>query len=136
MHNNTIRITVVGGGLAGAEASYQIARQKINVDLYEMRPLKQTPAHNTGKFSELVCSNSLKSNYLDNASGILKEEMRRLGSLTIEAADNTGVPAGKALAVDRTKFSDYITKTLENNPYINVIRKEFYNLQSSLKSPV
>lgn len=134
--NNIKKITVIGGGLAGSEASYQIAKNRINVDLYEMRPAKQTPAHSTEKFSELVCSNSLKSNYLENASGILKEEMRRLGSLTIEAADKNSVAAGKALAVDRIKFADYITKTLEDNPYINVIRKEFDKLPESFDSPI
>lgn len=130
------KVTVIGGGLAGSEASYQLARNRINVDLYEMRPTKSTPAHQTDMFSELVCSNSLKSNYLENASGILKEEMRKLGSLIIEAADKNSVPAGKALAVDRIKFSNYITKTLEENPYIKIKRKEYEKLPEKINYPV
>jgi methylenetetrahydrofolate--tRNA-(uracil-5-)-methyltransferase len=134
--NNRNKVTVIGGGLAGSEASYQIARNKINVDLYEMRPTKQTPAHSTEMFGELVCSNSLKSNYLENASGILKEEMRKLGSLVIESADKNSVAAGKALAVDRIKFSNHITKTLEENPYINIKRIEFEKLPESINNPI
>lgn len=130
------RVTVIGGGLAGCEASYQLARNKINVDLYEMRPTKQTPAHRTDMFGELVCSNSLKSNYLENASGILKEEMRKLGSLIIESADKNSVAAGKALAVDRIKFSNYLTKTLEQNPYITIKRKEFDKLPEPINNPI
>ena len=134
--NTNGKIIVIVGGLEGSEAAYQISRNKIEVDLYEMRPEKQTPAHNTNLFGELVCSNSLKSNYLENASGILKEEMRKLGSLTIEAADRNSVPAGKALAVDRTKFAEYITNTLEKNPYVNIIRREFDKLPTSTETPV
>ncbi len=130
------RVTVIGGGLAGCEASYQLARNKINVDLYEMRPTKQTPAHRTDMFGELVCSNSLKSNYLENASGILKEEMRKLGSLIIESADKNSVAAGKALAVDRIKFSNHLTKTLEQNPYITIKRKEFDKLPEPINNPI
>lgn len=130
------KVTVIGGGLAGCEASYQLARNKINVDLYEMRPTKQTPAHRTDMFGELVCSNSLKSNYLENASGILKEEMRKLGSLIIESADKNSVAAGKALAVDRIKFSNHLTKTLEQNPYITIKRKEFDKLPEPINNPI
>ena len=130
------KVTVIGGGLAGCEASYQLARNKINVDLYEMRPTKQTPAHCTEMFGELVCSNSLKSNYLENASGILKEEMRKLGSLIIESADKNSVAAGKALAVDRIKFSNHLTKTLEQNPYITIKRKEFDKLPEPINNPI
>lgn len=123
-------VTIVGGGLAGSEAAHQAAALGLHVVLYEMRPEMPSPAHNSGDLAELVCSNSLKSDSLDNASGILKEEMRRLGSLTIEAADNTRVPAGKALAVDRLKFSDFITERIEKNPLIEVIRKEIKSIKS------
>jgi len=134
--NSENKITVIGGGLAGSEAAYQIAKNRVNVDLYEMRPIKPTPAHQTDMFAELVCSNSLKSNYLENASGILKEEMRKLGSLIIESADKNSVPAGKALAVDRIKFSNHISNTLEQNPYINIKRKEFTKLPEPIESPI
>ncbi|NIP38632.1 MAG: methylenetetrahydrofolate--tRNA-(uracil(54)-C(5))-methyltransferase (FADH(2)-oxidizing) TrmFO [Candidatus Dadabacteria bacterium] len=133
---NKEKIVVIGAGLAGCEAAYQIAKNKIEVDLYEMRPVRQTPAHNTEMFAELVCSNSLKSNYLENASGILKEEMRRLGSLIIEAADKNSVPAGKALAVDRTKFAEFITNALKTNPYINIKCEEFCKLPDTTDCPI
>jgi len=122
---NKKTITVVGGGLAGSEAAHQISKLGIKVKLLEMRPEKSSPAHNSNDLGELVCSNSLKSDSLDNASGILKQEMRELGSLIIEAADNTRVPAGKALAVDRIKFAQYITRKIENNPLIDLVREEF-----------
>jgi len=115
---------VVGGGLAGVEAAWQIANRGIMVDLYEMRPQKFSPAHHTDKLAELVCSNSLKSNSLDNAAGILKEEMRMLGSIVMESADINTVPAGEALAVDRERFSQYITEKIISHPNINVIREE------------
>lgn len=134
--NANNKIVVVGAGLAGTEAAYQIAKRNIEVDLYEMRPHKKSPAHNTDKFAELVCSNSLKSNYLENASGILKEEMRRLDSLIIKSADKTSVPAGKALAVDRTRFADHITSVLEQNPYINIKRREFDKIPVTIGTPV
>ena len=105
-------VTVVGGGLAGSEAAWQLAKRGISVDLYEMRPTKMTPAHKTGELAELVCTNSMRSNQLSNAVGLLKEEMRQLDSLVLKAADKTQVPAGGALAVDRDEFSAYITKTL------------------------
>lgn len=129
MSDNGI-VKIIGGGLAGSEAAYQASKLGVRVVLFEMRPEVHSPAHNSGDLAELVCSNSLKSDSLDNASGILKEEMRRLGSLIIEAADNTRVPAGKALAVDRLKFSDYITEKIEKNPLIEVIKKEIESVQS------
>ncbi|WP_210618282.1 FADH(2)-oxidizing methylenetetrahydrofolate--tRNA-(uracil(54)-C(5))-methyltransferase TrmFO [Mammaliicoccus lentus] len=117
-------INVIGAGLAGSEAAYQIAEKGINVNLYEMRPVKNTPAHHTDKFAELVCSNSLRGNQLTNAVGVLKEEMRQLDSLIIRAADNARVPAGGALAVDRHDFAGYITDTLRNHPNITVMNEE------------
>jgi len=118
-------IIIAGGGLAGSEAAHAAAKAGARVRLYEMRPLTKSPAHNTGDLAELVCSNSLKSDSLDNASGILKEEMRQLGSLVLEAAERTRVPAGKALAVDRGAFAEYITESIEKNPRIELIREEF-----------
>ncbi|PAT01546.1 methylenetetrahydrofolate--tRNA-(uracil(54)-C(5))-methyltransferase (FADH(2)-oxidizing) TrmFO [Candidatus Izimaplasma bacterium ZiA1] len=118
------KVIVIGAGLAGSEAAYQLAKRGINVDLYEMRPVKSTEAHKSALFAELVCSNSLRSDSLENAVGLLKEEMRMLDSLIIRAADNTKVPAGSALAVDRDLFSQYITDEINNNPLINVITKE------------
>ena len=117
-------INIIGAGLAGSEAAYQIAKRGIKVKLYEMRPVKNTPAHHSGKFGELVCSNSLKSSSLENASGLLKEEMRVLDSLIIRAADNNSVKAGQALSVDREAFSDYITKEIKNNPLVEIIYGE------------
>lgn len=129
-------VIVIGGGLAGVEAANQITKFGIEVTLYEMRPNKLTPAHKTSNLAELVCSNSLKSNSLDNASGILKQEMRILRSLVIEAADKSSVPAGKALAVDRINFSEYITNSLEKNPYVKIIRKEFKKLPIKPDIPI
>jgi len=117
-------VTVIGGGLAGTEAAWQAAKRGINVRLYEMRPVKNTPAHHTGYLAELVCSNSLRSADIKNAVGLLKEEMRRLGSLVMEAADKTAVPAGSALAVDRELFASYVTGALEAHPLIEVVRDE------------
>ncbi|QIH75743.1 FADH(2)-oxidizing methylenetetrahydrofolate--tRNA-(uracil(54)-C(5))- methyltransferase TrmFO [Macrococcoides canis] len=117
-------VNIIGAGLAGSEAAYQIAERGIKVKLYEMRPVKQTPAHHTDKFAELVCSNSLRGNALTNAVGVLKEEMRRLDSLIIKAADNASVPAGGALAVDRHEFSGYVTDTLKQHANIEVINEE------------
>lgn len=117
-------VKVIGAGLAGCEAAWQLAKAGIKVKLYEMRPYKMTPAHHTEYFAELVCSNSLRSNQLENAVGLLKEEMRRLDSLIIKCADNNTVPAGGALAVDREKFSKDITSTIESNPNIEIIREE------------
>jgi methylenetetrahydrofolate--tRNA-(uracil-5-)-methyltransferase len=130
------KVTVVGGGLAGSEAAHQIAKLGLKVKLIEMRPEKKSPAHNSDDLGELVCSNSLKSDSLDNASGILKQEMRRLGSLIIEAAENTSVPAGKALAVDRIKFAKYITQKIEDNPLIELVREEFEEIPDNLDEPL
>jgi methylenetetrahydrofolate--tRNA-(uracil-5-)-methyltransferase len=129
-------ITIAGGGLAGTEAAHQAAKFGVNVKLLEMRPLGMSPAHQTGALGELVCSNSLKSDSTDNASGVLKEEMRRLGSLVIEAADNNRVPAGKALAVDRTLFARYITRKIEENPRIEIVREELLDIPEGLDAPV
>ena len=117
-------ITVIGGGLAGAEASYQIAKHGIKVKLYEMKPEKFTPAHNNSNLAEIVCSNSFKSNLLTNACGLLKEELRRLDSLLIKIADETKVPAGQALAVDREEFSKKVTEAIKKTDLIEVINKE------------
>lgn len=111
------KVTVIGAGLAGSEAAWQIASQGVPVTLYEMRPVVKTPAHHTNQFAELVCSNSLRSNTLANAVGVMKEEMRMLNSLVLGAADRHAVPAGGALAVDRDGFSGEITSTLHNHPW-------------------
>ena len=102
-----MKVNVIGAGLAGSEAAWQLAKRGIEVDLYEMRPKKYTSAHKTSGFAELICSNSLRAASIDNAIGLLKEEMRRIGSIIMEAADNTRVEAGGALAVDRDMFSSY-----------------------------
>lgn len=120
-------ITVIGGGLAGTEAAYQIAKRGIKVKLYEMKPVKFSDAHSSGNLSEIVCSNSFKSNLHTNACGLLKEELRILDSLLIKVADKTSVPAGQALAVDREEFSKIVTRELEKNPNIEIIRKEVGN---------
>ena len=125
------KITIVGAGMAGSEAAWQAARRGLKVDLYEMRPHKSTPAHKTGKFAELVCSNSLRGAGLENAVGLLKEEMRRLGSLIMESADANRVPAGGALAVDREGFSQYITDKIKSHPNITVINEEITELPQS-----
>ena len=121
-------INVLGAGLAGCEAAWQAARLGVKVKLYEMKPKKLTPAHKSEGFAELVCSNSLRSDSVTNAVGLLKEEMRHLSSLILEAADATRVPAGSALAVDRVKFSDYITEKIRSNPNIEVIEEEVSSL--------
>ncbi len=118
------RIVIVGGGLAGSEAAWQAARRGLRVDLYEMRPARGTPVHRTGDLAELVCSNSLKSNLLDTASGLLKEEMRRCDSLVIRAADAARVPAGSALAVDRERFAQGVTEALSSLPTVRLVREE------------
>ena len=118
------QINVYGAGLAGCEAAWQAANRGVKVRLFEMKPHKYTPAHHTEGFAELVCSNSLRSDSMANAVGVLKEEMRRFGSLIMEAADATRVPAGSALAVDRTLFSDYITEKIKNHPNIEVVSAE------------
>ncbi|WP_370246363.1 FADH(2)-oxidizing methylenetetrahydrofolate--tRNA-(uracil(54)-C(5))-methyltransferase TrmFO [Exiguobacterium sp. SH0S7] len=118
------RVTVIGAGLAGSEAAWQLAKRGIQVDLYEMRPVRQTPAHHTDQFAELVCSNSLRANGLQNAVGVLKEEMRTLDSLILKAADTASVPAGGALAVDRHDFAGFVTDTLKNHPLVTVHNEE------------
>ncbi|MGC6586061.1 FADH(2)-oxidizing methylenetetrahydrofolate--tRNA-(uracil(54)-C(5))-methyltransferase TrmFO [Paenibacillus sp. Dod16] len=122
------RVTVIGAGLAGSEAAWQIASRGIPVTLYEMRPVVKTPAHHTDKFAELVCSNSLRANGLTNAVGVLKEEMRMLNSLVIGSADRNSVPAGGALAVDRDGFSGEITETLHQHPLIEVVNEEIQHI--------
>ncbi len=117
-------IEIFGAGLAGCEAAWQAARRGVSVRLYEMKPQKYTPAHHASSFAELVCSNSLRSDSTANAVGLLKEEMRRLGSLIMEAADATRVPAGSALAVDRVLFSEYITEKIKKHPLIEVVEQE------------
>ena len=117
-------INVYGAGLAGCEAAWQAARRGVRVKLYEMKPRKMTPAHKYDGFAELVCSNSLRNNSVDSAIGLLKEELRRLGSLIMESAERSKVSAGGALAVDRVLFSDYITDKIRNEPNIEVIERE------------
>jgi methylenetetrahydrofolate--tRNA-(uracil-5-)-methyltransferase len=117
-------IVIIGGGLAGSEAAYQIAKRGIKVKLYEMKPNKFSPAHSNKNLAEIVCSNSFKSNSITNACGLLKEELRRLDSLLIKCADETKVPAGQALAVDRDKFAELVTEKLKENPNIEIINEE------------
>ena len=117
-------VQVIGAGLAGCEAAYQLSKRGIPVRLYEMKPSRYTPAHHYPDFAELVCSNSLRGASLTNAVGLLKEEMRRLGSVIMQAADATQVPAGGALAVDRTAFSAAVTKAIREDPLITVIEEE------------
>lgn len=129
-------ITVIGGGLAGSEAAYQIAKRGIKVKLYEMKPVKFSEAHSNENLAEIVCSNSFKSNLLTNACGLLKEELRRLNSLLIKIADETSVPAGQALAVDREKFSKRVTEELENNDLIEIIHKEVTDVEKIAKDGI
>jgi methylenetetrahydrofolate--tRNA-(uracil-5-)-methyltransferase len=117
-------IRIIGAGLAGSEAAWQCARRGLQVDLYEMRPVRSTPAHQTANFAELVCSNSLKSDSENTAPWLLKEEMRRAGSLLMQIAQQTAVPAGHALAVDREKFSEAVTEAITREPLIRVVREE------------
>lgn len=129
-------ITIIGGGLAGSEAAYQIAKRGIKVKLYEMKPVKFTEAHSNENLAEIVCSNSFKSNLLTNACGLLKEELRRLDSLLIRIADETCVPAGQALAVDREKFSKRVTEELENNDLIEIIHREVTDIEEIAKDGI
>lgn len=129
-------ITVIGAGLAGCEAAYQIAKRGIKVKLYEMKPIKYSEAHSNENFAEIVCSNSFKSNLLTNACGLLKEELRRLDSLLIKIADETRVPAGQALAVDRESYSKKVTCELEKNEFIEIIRKEIVDIESLAKEGI
>src|SRR5450631_3395148 len=120
----TYEVTIIGGGFAGVEAAWAAAQRGSRVTLFEMRPVRNTPVHRTSDLAELVCSNSFKSNLLTNASGVLKEEMRRLGSLIIPIAERNRVPAGEALAVDREAFAAAVTDAIEDHPRINVVRLE------------
>ena len=122
-------ITIIGGGLAGSEAAYQIAKRGIKVKLYEMKPNKFTEAHSNKNLAEIVCSNSFKSNLHTNACGLLKEELRKLDSLLIKIADETQIPAGQALAVDRELFSQKVTEELEKNPLIEIIHQEVTEIE-------
>ena len=126
MNNKSVK--VIGAGLAGCEAAYQITRLGVPVDLYEMKPNKYSPAHSNPNFAELVCSNSFRSNQLNNAVGLLKAELLKMGSLIMEAAYATEVPAGSALAVNRENFSEYITQKIKNNPLITVHSEEVVDL--------
>lgn len=122
------QVTVVGAGLAGCEATWQLVKRNIPVRLIEMRPKKESPAFHTDRFAELVCSNSLRSNAMNNAVGILKEELRQMDSLIMKSADMHAVPAGSALAVDRETFSQYITDTIKNHPLVEVVNEEMTDL--------
>ncbi|MEJ2482488.1 MAG: methylenetetrahydrofolate--tRNA-(uracil(54)-C(5))-methyltransferase (FADH(2)-oxidizing) TrmFO, partial [Gemmatimonadota bacterium] len=125
------RIPIVGGGLAGSEAAWQLAELGHSVDLFEMRPQRQTPAHAGNGLAEVVCTNSFKSEALDTPHGLLKAEMRILGSLLLRVADETRVPAGAALAVDRERFSSEVTRRVEAHPRIRVLREEMTDLPSA-----
>ena len=129
-------ITVIGGGLAGCEAAYQIAKRGVKVKLYEMKPKKFSPAHSNKDLAEIVCSNSFKSNLLTNACGLLKEELRRLDSLLIKIADETSVPAGQALAVDREEFSHKVTEMIKNNELIEIINEEVTDIEDIAKEGI
>src|SRR6266567_4692484 len=123
-------VRIIGGGLAGSEAAWQAASSGVPVTLHEMRPVRPTAVHKTDRLAELVCSNSLRGDKLDNAVGLLKEEMRRLGSLVMRAADAHRVPAGAALAVDRDRFSEAITEAINANPLITIARDEIARVPS------
>ena len=125
------RVKIIGAGLAGSEAAWQCARRGVEVELYEMRPVRQTPAHQTEDFAELVCSNSLKSTSINTAPWLLKEEMRRAGSLLLELAQECSVPAGHALAVDRTRFSARVTEVISREPLIHIRREEVTRIDES-----
>ena len=127
-------VTIIGGGLAGCEAAYQIAKRGIRVKLYEMKPQKFSEAHTNEDLAEIVCSNSFKSNLHTNACGLLKEELRMLDSLLIKCADKTSIPAGQALAVDREKFSKLVTKKIKENKNIEIINKEYIGQELALKN--
>src|SRR5439155_4359653 len=125
---NALPVVVIGGGLAGTEAAYQIACRGLPVQLYEMRPQRQTPAHQTELLGELVCSNSLKADTLSSAHGLLKAELRQFGSVVLQAADASRVPAGAAVAVDRVQFSKHLTATISRHPNMTLVRQEFVAL--------
>ena len=127
-------IRIVGGGLAGCEAAWQAASRGVPVTLFEMRPVRPTAVHKTDRLAELVCSNSFRGDKLDNAVGLLKEEMRRLGSLVMRAAEASRVPAGAALAVDRERFAEEITSALAAHPLITIVREEILSIPASTES--
>ena len=127
-------INIIGGGLAGCEAAWQAAAMDVPVVIHEMRPVHPTAVHKTDGLAELVCSNSFRGDKLDNAVGLLKEEMRRLGSLIMRAADLSRVPAGAALAVDRLRFSETVTREIANHPRIRVVREEVTSIPSSVNA--
>jgi len=129
-------VTIVGGGLAGSEAAWQVASRGVPVRLYEMRPVRPTAVHKTDGLAELVCSNSFRGDKLDNAVGLLKEEMRRLSSLVMRAATEARVPAGAALAVDRERFSQAVTASIASHPLITVLREEVTSIPSAHEGPV
>ncbi|MGH9140709.1 MAG: methylenetetrahydrofolate--tRNA-(uracil(54)-C(5))-methyltransferase (FADH(2)-oxidizing) TrmFO, partial [Vicinamibacterales bacterium] len=130
-------VRIVGGGLAGSEAAWQAASRGVPVTLYEMRPTRATAVHKTDRLAELVCSNSFRGDKLDNAVGLLKEEMRRLGSLVMQAAEASRVPAGAALAVDRERFAEIVTRTLSEHPLVRIVREEITTIPaSSERDPV
>lgn len=129
-------ITIIGGGLAGCEAAYQIAKKGIKVELYEMKPVKFTEAHSNENLAEIVCSNSFKSNLHTNACGLLKEELRYMDSLLIKIADETQVPAGQALAVDREMFPKRVTEEIEKNPLIEIIHEEVTNIEKMVEEGI
>ena len=126
------RVQIVGGGLAGCEAAWQLARSGVEVDLYEMRPVRGTEAHHTDKLAELVCSNSFRNASLETAVGLLKEEMRRLDSLIMRVADGCQVPAGSALAVDRDLFAEAVTREIERMPRVHLRREEVAEVPEGL----
>src|SRR3954470_25021402 len=129
-------LTIIGGGLAGSEAAWQVASRGVRVTLYEMRPVRPTAVHKTDRLAELVCSNSFRGDKLDNAVGLLKEEMRRLGSVVMRAADLARVPAGAALAVDRDRFSEAVTRAIAGHPRITIAREEIQRVPEGLDGPV
>ena len=124
-------VLVIGAGLAGSEAAWQLVKRGIPVELAEMRPVKSSPAHHTELFAELVCSNSLRAANIENAVGLLKEEMRRLGSIIMESADTHRVPAGGALAVDRVPFSQFVTDRLRNHPLVTIRNEELRSCRTT-----
>jgi methylenetetrahydrofolate--tRNA-(uracil-5-)-methyltransferase len=130
-----MRVHIIGGGLAGSEAAWQVASAGVDVVLHEMRPVRPTAVHKTGGLAELVCSNSFRGDKLDNAVGLLKEEMRRLGSLVMRSADAARVPAGAALAVDRDRFSAEVTRAIASHPGITLVREEVPRIPATLDGP-
>jgi methylenetetrahydrofolate--tRNA-(uracil-5-)-methyltransferase len=130
MPQNRVNVAIIGGGLAGAECAYQLSRAGVHVRLYEMRPNKTSEAHHTNNLAELVCSNSFRAKSVENAVGLIKEEMRRVGSLIMTAADHATIPAGGAHGVDRDIFSDFVTRAIEEDPRIELVRREVQSLDT------